>query len=97
MKKMVSRLSYRFRLSLIIVLVAIIPLFLFAFVYLQNEEKQWKAEAVLEYSNMLEISSNRLNNTILEMKQKCVYLINNTTVRNAFVNVEDKTLRVTVL
>ena len=93
MKKVISRLSYRFRLSLIIVLVAIIPLFLFGFVYLQNKEKQWKTEAVLEYSSMVEISSNRLNNTILEMKQKCVYLLNNTTVRNALVNVEDKTLR----
>ena len=92
MRKIVGRLSYRFRLSLIIALIALMPLALFGVVYLRSAQIKWKENAMLEYVNVIALGSERLNNLIIEMKQKCIYLTNNQSVSKALANRERETM-----
>lgn len=92
MKNIVNCLSYRVRMSIVIVLVAIIPLILLGNVYLRNEQISWREDAMMEYSNVIAINSERLNNVILEMKQKCIYITNNMIVSNALTKIEQQTM-----
>ena len=88
MKKTVVHLSYRFRLALIIVCVAMIPLIVFSTMYLHGKQVQWKEDALQDYANVIAINNEQLNSTILELKQKCIYITNNMTVSKALADIE---------
>ncbi|MBQ8813148.1 MAG: histidine kinase [Lachnospiraceae bacterium] len=88
MRKIWGRVSYRLRLSMVIALFAIIPLSIFGIFYLRSERVKWEMAALSEHAKMIAVTGEKLENGILEMEQKLMYIYNSVPIRTALSKIE---------
>ncbi len=87
-KRVLEKVSYRLRLSSVIALFAIIPLSIFGVFYLRSERVKWEKAALSEYSTMLAVTSEKLDNGIQEMEQKLMYIYNSVPIRTSLSKIQ---------